>query len=68
MDNEFGFHWNYYHHQIDVFQIAVFSEQLEDYIPNERGSDREVYDNHEVFLQVRVMVFCICIWYVSSNH
>ena len=37
------------------------SEEFEDCIPSERDSDHEVDDNNEIFLQVRVMVFCICI-------
>ena len=37
------------------------SEEFEDYIPSEGDSDHEVDDNNEVFFQVRVMVFCICI-------
>ena len=43
-------------------------EELEDCISSERDNDHEVDDNDEVFLQVRVIMFCICIWYVSSNH
>ena len=30
-------------------------------MPGEGNSDHEADDNDEVFLQVRVMVFCICI-------
>ena len=37
------------------------SEKFEDYIPSEGHSDHELDDIDEVFLQVRVMVFCICI-------
>ena len=33
-------------------------EELEDYISSEGGNDQEVDDNDEVFLQVRVIVFC----------
>ena len=36
-------------------------EEVEDYIPSEGDSDHELDDIDEVFLQVRVMVFCICI-------
>ena len=38
------------------------SEESEDYIPSEGDSDHKVDDNDEVFLQVRVMVFCLYIY------
>ena len=44
------------------------SEEFEDCIFSEGDNDHEVDDNDEVFLQVRVIVFCICISYASSNH
>ena len=44
------------------------SEEFEGYISIEGDNDHEVDDNDEVFLQVRAIVFCVCIWYVSSNH
>ena len=44
------------------------SEEFEDYISSEGDNDQEVDDNDKVFLQVRVIVSCICIRYVSSNH
>ena len=44
------------------------SEEFEDYISSEGGNDYEVDDNDEVILQVRIIVFCLCIWHVSSNH
>ena len=37
------------------------SEEFEDWIFSEGDNDHEVDDNDEVFLQVRVIVFCICI-------
>ena len=37
------------------------SEELEDCISSERDNDHEVDDNDEVFLHVRVTMFCICI-------
>ena len=37
------------------------SEELEDCISSEGDNDHEVDDKDEVFLQVRVIVFCICI-------
>ena len=43
------------------------SEEFEDCIFSE-DNDHEVVDNDEVFLQVMVIFFCICIWYASSNH
>ena len=36
-------------------------EKLEDCISSEGDNDHEVDDNDEVFLQVRVIMFCICI-------
>ena len=36
------------------------SEEFEDYIPSEWNSDYKVDDKDEVFLQVRVAVFCVC--------
>ena len=35
------------------------SEEVENNIPSEGDSDHEVDDINEVFLQVRVMAFCI---------
>ena len=43
------------------------SEEFEDCIFSE-DNDHEVDDNDEVFLQVKVIFFCICVWYASSNH
>ena len=37
------------------------SEEFEDYISSEGGNDHEVDDNDEVILQVRIIVFCLCI-------
>ena len=37
------------------------SEEFEDCISSEGDNDHEVDDNDEVFLQVRVIIFCICI-------
>ena len=37
------------------------SEEFEDYISTEGDNDHEVDDNDKVFLQVRVIVFCMCI-------
>ena len=36
-------------------------EEFEYCISSEGGNDHEVDDNDEVFLQVRVIVFCLCI-------
>ena len=37
------------------------SEEFEDRIFSEGDNNHEVDDNDEIFLQVRVIVFCICI-------
>ena len=37
------------------------SEEFEDCISTEGDNDHEVDDNDEVFLQVSVIVFCMCI-------
>ena len=37
------------------------SEESEDCISSKADNDHDVDDNDEVFLQVRVIVFCICI-------
>ena len=37
------------------------SEELEDCISSEGDNGHKVDDNDEVFLQVRVIMFCICI-------
>ena len=37
------------------------SEEFEDCIFSEGDNDHEVDDKDEVFLQVRVIIFCICI-------
>ena len=37
------------------------SKELEDCISSEGDYDHEVDDNDEVFLKVRVIMFCICI-------
>ena len=42
------------------------SEEFEDFLPSEGHSDHEVDDNNEVFLQVRITVFCICMYMICK--
>ena len=44
------------------------SEELQDYISSVGDNGHEVDDNNEVFLQVRVLAFCTCLWYVRNNR
>ena len=60
----FGFSKNYklyYGKRMSKLRKRDKSEEFEGYISIEGDNDHEVDDNDEVFLQVRAIVFCICI-------
>ena len=51
----------YYGKRMSKLRKRDKSEEFEGYISIEGDNDHEVDDNDEVFLQVRAIVFCICI-------
>ena len=51
----------YYGKRMSKLRKRNKSEEFEGYISIEGDNDHEVDDNDEVFLQVRAIVFCICI-------